>query len=151
MKNISIVSKILCEDIRQEKSNKHILIGVYGGNIVVPKTPANISLAVYIEAKMLKIKPSSVWLKFSGPGKGSGKIKLDYIPGGGDENLIIPTPKVGVLLEKEGAFSIEISDDDDTWEPLIEKTVIVNDGISTLNPTASQLPSEQSPPDAPAS
>ena len=40
---------ILCEDIREEIGNKKSLMGVLGGDIVVPAFPANIQIAVYFE------------------------------------------------------------------------------------------------------
>jgi hypothetical protein len=36
---------ILCEDVREEKRNKLTLVGVFSGDILVPKFPAEIQLA----------------------------------------------------------------------------------------------------------
>jgi hypothetical protein len=40
---------ILCEDIRHEVGNKRTLVGVFGGDVIVPHFPANLRLAVYMQ------------------------------------------------------------------------------------------------------
>lgn len=40
---------VLCDDIRQEKNNKYILIGVFSGDVVVPQFPATLALSLYAE------------------------------------------------------------------------------------------------------
>ena len=46
----TVKSVLICDDIRQEKSNKHILIGVYNGEIIFPPGPNKlIPLCVWIE------------------------------------------------------------------------------------------------------
>lgn len=41
---------VLCDDIRPERdTNKHILIGVFSGDLVVPEFPATLAPALYVE------------------------------------------------------------------------------------------------------
>src|ERR1700732_5037144 len=40
---------VLCEDIRVEQNNKYILIGVYGGTIVVQNFPAEFQVCWWIQ------------------------------------------------------------------------------------------------------
>jgi hypothetical protein len=42
---------IVCDDIREEKSNKDILVGVYTGDILVPAFPAIIALAAWMKVE----------------------------------------------------------------------------------------------------
>jgi len=40
---------VVCDDVRQEQNNKHILIGVYNGSIIVAGFPAEVALAWWIQ------------------------------------------------------------------------------------------------------
>ncbi len=40
---------VACDDVRQEQNNKHILIGVYNGTIVVPGFPAELQLSWWLQ------------------------------------------------------------------------------------------------------
>jgi hypothetical protein len=40
---------VFCDDIREEKSNKHILIGVYGGEMNVNNGPTVIPISLWIQ------------------------------------------------------------------------------------------------------
>ena len=42
-----IDSVLLCDDIRGEVNGKAILIGVYCGDIIVPKAPASLGLSLF--------------------------------------------------------------------------------------------------------
>jgi len=42
-------SVIVCEDIRDEIGNKKSLMGVMGGDILVPNFPATLKIAIYME------------------------------------------------------------------------------------------------------
>ena len=55
MPELSVNAVVICDDIRKEVTNKDILIGVYGGALVVQSFPAVISVAVWLE-----LTPSSI-------------------------------------------------------------------------------------------
>jgi len=80
---IDVETVVLCDDIRQEANGKFLLIGVYGGNIVVPSFPANLNLAVWI----------------LGHAATSGKVQV---------RLRVVGPQETVL--QEGTFDVEIKD-----------------------------------------
>lgn len=46
---IRFIACVFCDDIRHEKNDKDILIGVYGGSIVVPSFPARIMTCLWIQ------------------------------------------------------------------------------------------------------
>lgn len=46
---VSVESVVMCDDIRKEASGKDLLIGVYGGGLVVPSYPMMIQAAFWIE------------------------------------------------------------------------------------------------------
>lgn len=45
----TVIATVFCDDVRREMTNKDILIGVYGGDIVVPSFPASLNGAYWIE------------------------------------------------------------------------------------------------------
>jgi hypothetical protein len=52
---LKIKSLIICDDVREERSGKEILIGVYAGAIVFPKFPARLPKLVFrIDVQILK-------------------------------------------------------------------------------------------------
>lgn len=48
-KNITVRNAILCEYVARGSNNKHVLVNVYSGDIIVSKLPAEINLGVYLE------------------------------------------------------------------------------------------------------
>lgn len=143
---------LLCEDIRQEKSNKYILIGVYSGDILIANLPASIPLAFYLDGNVTKPGSHKLHLKLSGPGEGSATIQLGLDTKKKNEPIVLPLPRLDVTMECEGVFTVEASDDGHTWTVIIKKQVTNGENLwSLLRPTVSELPSSQSPPDAPAS
>ena len=47
----TIESAIVCDDIRREDNGKAILIGVYFGDVIVPKAPALLSVWLWFQAR----------------------------------------------------------------------------------------------------
>ena len=100
---------ILCEHIAPGLGNKTSLIGVYAGDILVGKFPANLRLAVYIEhipndseryemAFEIKVGDESV-------GKGTAEI-TDAVP---NEAALLVLPGINLTTQKEGRFRVLIS------------------------------------------
>lgn len=92
---------IFCDDIRQEANGKHILIGVYGSDLVPSAFPITFPLAV--------------WLKISDAPRGPHKFKLSLqSPGGsesgveGDMNIPPEAPANGVVLGF-GGFPVQLN------------------------------------------
>lgn len=49
---------VFCDDIRHEKTDKDLLIGVYGGPIVVPAFPVRIAISVWLQLEAISSKPT---------------------------------------------------------------------------------------------
>ena len=61
---INVEHVLVCDDIRQERSGKYILIGVYTGSIRVPKFPAPLMMALWLDAQVdLSSGPASLWVR----------------------------------------------------------------------------------------
>lgn len=68
---MSTYTAVFCDDIRQEGNGKHILIGVYGNDLVPGSLPATF--------------PLSLWLKVDDPPLGLRKFKFTLKSSTGDE------------------------------------------------------------------
>lgn len=134
-----IVKSLLCEDVREEINNKHTLIGVYIGDVLISRIPGNMSIALFVELDVKKEGKQSIQLRLSGPGDHEAVLNADLnFIGVGSSTL--KTPRIELLVDKEGIFRIDLSEDGETWINLIEKSVTLNPA-----PSASPQPSEQSP------
>ena len=141
---LKIGNRILCDDIRQEQNNnKHILIGVYSGNIVASQIPAEIQLAFYIEIEAAA-GHYDMAIRLSGPQKGEGVVipaPFDHL---GKDVATLASPRFSINMTAEGIFKIDLRVGAGRWKNIISKAV-------SVNPSALQQPSEKSPPDAPES
>src|SRR3954452_21717641 len=50
--SLRVNTAVVAEDVRREISGKDILIGVYGGDIMVPGYPATMTLALWFEMEI---------------------------------------------------------------------------------------------------
>ena len=49
MHTAKIANAIICDDVRVERNGKHIIIGVYSGDIVVSETPALVPIMLWLQ------------------------------------------------------------------------------------------------------
>lgn len=140
---------LLCEDVRQEKTEKFILVGVFSGDILIGKVPSRVAIALYMDGVLERAGATEVQIRFSGPGEGEGIVGAEFVTSSDGERVVIPVPRVELLFEAAGTFRVEVSDDDQTWTTVIEKKVVLTDRVLTAFATEAPQPSEQSPHDAP--
>ena len=141
---LKIRNAILCDDVRQEQgNNKHILIGVYSGDIVLSDIPAQIQLAFYIEIAAPE-GHYDMQIRLSGPQKGEEAILPAAFDHSGKDVATLASPRIGISMTAEGAFKIDLRVGEGRWTNIISKSV-------SVNPNVLQGLSEQSPPDAQAS
>ena len=138
---------VLCEDIRDELHNKHSLIGVYSGDILVSEIPASISLAFYLEIEPKRVGDFDLQFRLSGPAADASAVLNARV---GITNAsgvsILRTPRIELGITEAGTFRFDMSLDRESWTNLVTKTISLMSG-STVSPQ----PSEQSPSAAPAS
>lgn len=133
MKNFKVRNAIFCEDIREEKSNKHILIGVFGGDLHVAEIPALVRLAIYTEIEIKGDIPSQVFLKISGPGDGYAIMQAQPRVNEEADNLqtiVISTPSFAIQAESEGNIKVEIGFQEDRLQQIISKKITLKKGSS---------------------
>ena len=64
--HLKVEAVVVCDDIRREFNGKEILIGVYGG-IIVPRFPANLNLAFWIQFRTTETGEIPIFLRLVGP------------------------------------------------------------------------------------
>jgi hypothetical protein len=111
---------IVCDDVRREDNGKLVLIGVYGGSILVPSFPATVVLSLVLAVDVSNA-PVDVNAKFQvllGDQKilgGTGQIRA--IGNGRHlfqiKNLLIEAPQAGLL-------TFQLSQDGGAWETACE-------------------------------
>jgi hypothetical protein len=147
--NVELASAILCEDIRQEKSEKLILIGVFTGNIFIDKVPADLPFALFVPGVSSKPGPSEIQIRYSGPGRGRAIIRAVLQTTKENEVVNLIVPRLTVHMECEGTFKVDVRTDQGRWRPIVRKEIELKQGLWSLVPsTASVPPSEQSLTDA---
>jgi hypothetical protein len=104
----TVKSVLVCDDVRQEKSNKHILIGVYNGEIIFASGPNKwIPLCIWIELAIAPGHYDEVRMAIRDPhGKdiASTLIDLDVERGDIPTILVFRIPVIEFALV--GAYSI---------------------------------------------
>lgn len=132
-KEISAV--IFCDDIRKEITNKDILIGVYGGDIVVPAFPAQFALALWIE--MNPSEPGSREIAFRlSPGDAKPvelRIGLSLSEHG---PIGLSIPALPIPMEEPGEIRLEVLEDGE-WLLLKSKRVKRGPIVSPFGPPSS--------------
>lgn len=141
---IEIKNAFLCDDVRQEVNNKHTLVGVYSGNIVLPRVPADVLLGLFMEMET-PAGAHEIEIRISGPGKGSATLKAN-IQQAESGSASLANSRAQFHMEKEGVFRVDARTPGGRWANVIKKRVLVR-----APATASEPPSEQSQPASPAS
>lgn len=115
-------SVIICNDIRKEITNKDILIGVYGGDIIISKFPAKLRIAFWIEYipdRADKIEVNfRIGLKGKSPTDVKGVLDLPEL-----KTAIIAVPGLELLVEEESELILELSDKEGEWRIIKTKQI----------------------------
>ncbi len=107
------ITKILCEDIREEVGNKRSLIGLYGNEITVPKFPASFSVAFYLEFGVVEKGAYSLHFSMEGPGENSAKMNANIVVDE-DTPVVLASPRFSAAVKEPGRLVIKMTSEEDT-------------------------------------
>lgn len=107
------ITKILCEDIRDEVGNKRSLIGVYGNEITVPKFPASFSIAFYLEFGVVAKGTYLLHFSMEGPGENRAKMNANIVVDE-DTPVVLASPRFSAAVNEPGSLVIKMTNEDDT-------------------------------------
>lgn len=149
MKKLKFNNSIICDYASAGQGNKHTLVNVYSGDIILSKIPAKIKLAFYSELIFQEKGEFELTLEFFQGKKQFAKANAKLSGGDAGQVGVILVNSMEVEVKRDGFLKIV------AWREGYEKTTLLNKRIygrtNPGHPTASQPPSEQSPPAAPAS
>ena len=126
MPEFSVNAVVFCDDVRKETSNKDILIGAYGGPIVVPAFPVSMPVAIWIEFTLDDSGSLEIDMKIKLPGiatDGMMRLNLDIPPG--IETTSIATPQLMCPIVEPGTIEVSIKRSKDAeWRLIKTKKVV---------------------------
>lgn len=121
----SIRNAIICEDIRKEIGNKLTLVGVYSGDIIVGRFPADLWLAFYAEflpSQSGKI-PLQIEMLMGRHRKPLVRVEGAMIVEDASDVAVIALPKFRANFPGPTAFTFRVALDDKKWQVALRKAV----------------------------
>ncbi len=114
---------IPCDDVREESNNKRSIMGVYSGDIVVPRFPAAFRITAYLEALVIKQVTRKLPIRVL-----LGEQKILEIEGQLDASqqgvMAMGLPHFLVSATEPSTLKIEVSADEGAWIELLSKKII---------------------------
>lgn len=125
MSTPKIVTALVCDDVRIEKNNKNILIGVYPDDIVVPNVPMTIRLTLWI--RVTNLDPNQLDYELRGflgkKKKFEGGFQIGKPSESGSATIVLgPFP---LKIDQVGDFKFDIRIPGGTWKTAIKLPVKV--------------------------
>jgi hypothetical protein len=123
MKNPTILSAVLCEDIRQEVSGKFSLAGVLGSGLDIAALPGNAAIGLYAEVRFPELGPVESQFRIVDSSDNElvkGTLKLN-VP-----NLDVAPMTLGpfqLRIVREGAIRLQWKADAADW--MTVKSVVI--------------------------
>jgi hypothetical protein len=148
-KKLKFKNSILCEYVAKGDRNKHTLVNVYSGDVIVGHFPANLHFALYFELLVDKPGDQQVTLHFSTNNEKMAELsgRINTKKAGDIANIVIQA--MPIIFDKETLFEVYASAESYAKTKVLSKKIFLGEFPSAAS--ASQPPSELSPPDAPAS
>lgn len=115
---------ILCDQVRREDNGKLILIGVYGGGVLLDSYPATLPLSAYVEGQVLEPGIFEAEFQFV-DGKGAAMSPVIKVTSGERQFVSGPfgNPVVALLtFQKSGDCILRVKEDG-AWRNLFSKSV----------------------------
>lgn len=113
--SINISHAIACDDIRQEISGKHILIGVYSGNLGLPFFPSQIALGFWMLAKPSVKGNYHVQFRVQAPDRTEAIIGNMAVQVGEKEDIALVIPPVPIPIVSPGDITLQYREGDGAW------------------------------------
>lgn len=125
----TIKNVIICENVRQEKNDKYIIIGVFPADVLVSSFPARLQFAAYIEIDPERLGRLQMFLRVylgdSSPElkPAEVRIEMEIIK---RETLGVATPSIGFQLNSANILRIDASSDGNKWISIASRNINLN-------------------------
>ncbi len=132
---MKILSAIVCEDIRQEKNNKHFLIGVFGPDISVSAMPGSLVLCYFLQVMLdkerriphVEIEVSQEFQDGTTKLLAKGSVDLESR---GSAYMMIATPQFTIELEQPCEIRFRLREEGKRWKTALLNSVKVDPNLS---------------------
>lgn len=120
---IKLGNVVLCEYFVQGLGNKHTLINVYSGDIVVAEMPAKMRLALYIEYEAMAEDAFSVRLEVLMSKEVQARFRFDVESGPRGRHGIMALPNMEIGIDENVAFEVRMSLDGERSRTVLKKAI----------------------------
>jgi hypothetical protein len=148
--HIRPIHAVFCDDIRREVNGKEILIGIYPADLLLPRFPAPVVLAIWVPFERVGNAQGKIPIEFrmldatdnNRPiGYGSIEITLSGTTDTGSLSL----PALAAMLNHPGKLIFQMKQYDEPWQVVASLKVDIRPGSQAANLTsAPSLPSSHS-------
>jgi hypothetical protein len=150
MPRFDVGAVIICDEIRKEVTGKDILIGVYGGKILVRTIPATIPIAVWMEIEAHDVGIIQFELKVGQPGEQRlAEVELELSVSSHARDIALGTPTLPCLISRDGVIEVSIRDPGEA-EWTVVKTKRVAMRPASAGETAVERGASDRPPPEPS-
>lgn len=131
-RQLKIDYAIVCDDVRLEASNKVIVIGVYGGSLLLERFEVPIRLSVWFfglapAAGEYPVQVRLLVLNESGKKAAQAVAKIDVKAGGDDLHVGFGGGGVAINFKGPGKLVVQIRQSDEArWKTVTEKRIALS-------------------------
>jgi hypothetical protein len=147
---VKLGNVILCEYLVVGAGNKHTLINVFSGDVIVESLPAVLRLAMYIEYQTATDEAFNIIIDVKLDGKTLTKLRAEIETGHRHQTGILAIPGIEVGFDRNVTFGVRMTVDGEQPKTILKKQIYLG-SVATGVPSASPPPSSRSRNDAPAS
>lgn len=136
-----IISCVLvCDDVRREDNGKHLILGVYGSDIVLSNIPKKIQLVACLIGKAngdsFSIRTKIEFIGDNADDSSAYELQLDAKPQIERPkewiDIVMPSPKLGIEIKSEGRIKVSFKHSAaKKWKVLSEKIIRATSDSST--------------------
>lgn len=130
---VRFFTALICDQVRIEKNNKQIILGIYSGNVHLKSVPSDLRLTAVIIGEASGNGEQTAHIRFSAsPKEGDGKTAMMETEvgivstensNGGSEQVLLELPPMPIQVSGPMILSIEWSLDNEHWELLLKKDI----------------------------
>jgi hypothetical protein len=118
-----IRNAILCDFVRQEITNKYIIIGTYTDQIMVAEFPALPMFSLYLEMYIEKTGTHKIYFRIMIDKNISAKGLLEL-----EQNregfAVLIIPPINIAVNSESVLRYQFSIDDITWSDILDREIV---------------------------
>ena len=115
---MKVTNVIICDDVRREHTGKHIIIGVYPDNILVPEFPATVMLCIWAQFLPDEIGEKSIEIRITQNKKelarGGGKIVIRDV----DQSITGAISGLVMTIDDKGPLEFQYREGATRWRAM---------------------------------